>query len=296
MPRSSGGRASFSHVFSVKTLLREKGLEGKPLKTCPSGPRESLSASTALDAVGKTPAFYAALACEASIATATMTVQRRPKTEVAKEAHAAVAASISALDALNPEAKQKGLVEIQMDLEKITAAALKKHWTDTTTVRSDFFGERWSEGTPPGWPDLIPYDPALLDTIQGLGNLDSRRSATGKLQRFERRVDEAQRSLWNEAEALFGEFEGKELGDLIVKQRIAALIQQIANRLTACFKCPYCEQPARLRCAKSGRSKEGRFEFDHFIAGKRTTCGGTVGIPPLKLTARPAHRRSTSVQ
>lgn len=65
-------------------------------------------------------------------------------------------------------------------------------------------------------------------------------------------------------------------------RRLAAVIQQTADRLGVVLLCPSpaCGKPARLRFTQSGRSKPGFFQFDH---GKNVKHGGVNKLPKIKI-------------
>ena len=74
--------------------------------------------------------------------------------------------------------------------------------------------------------------------------------------------------------------EGNDYGSLEENKNLTALISEIADRLGVAFLCPRCQQPARFRCAKSNKTKNGMFSFSH-NNGKQSH-GGTVKIPHLR--------------
>jgi hypothetical protein len=92
---------------------------------------------------------------------------------------------------------------------------------------------------------------------------------------------------------LLAALEGKSFGSLEANQAVTRRVQQLIERLGMRVACPKtgCGEPALLRCAAAGNSTHGVFQFDHSVAGKRTTHLGSSLFPPVRLVDAPTDRR-----
>jgi hypothetical protein len=115
----------------------------------------------------------------------------------------------------------------------------------------------------------------------------------GILQAFHSQIRQAHAPTKEELEVFLARLEGRSFGSLAENQRFAAELQQLLNALGLRVQCPTCGQPARIRCASSGRAKSGAFQFNHAGGQKVTNHGGSTKLPPLKLVPAqpPSHRK-----
>ncbi len=113
--------------------------------------------------------------------------------------------------------------------------------------------------------------------------MDSLESGIGELNTA---LEEAQKPIIERLQALLAAAEGKTFKTFEEKQRVAAMIQEIISRLGMALECPNpeCRQPAKLRCKKSGRSKSGKFVFEHYQNGHQIFHGGLSVLPSIRLT------------
>lgn len=88
-------------------------------------------------------------------------------------------------------------------------------------------------------------------------------------------------------------FVGWNFGSLEKNQSFAVRIHALLDQYGLRVECSQCGAPAILRCQNSGNAKTGVFLFDHYLESGRTFHGGPTTVPPIRLVAKPARRKST---
>jgi hypothetical protein len=98
-------------------------------------------------------------------------------------------------------------------------------------------------------------------------------------------IEDALEPVIDHIQNLLSALEGRAFGSFAGNQRIAALIHNLVARLGMALACQKdtCYRPARLRCKKSGRSKDGSFIFEHQAEGRQVFHCGRATLPTLRL-------------
>ncbi|MGE0757648.1 MAG: hypothetical protein AB7O38_11530 [Pirellulaceae bacterium] len=87
-------------------------------------------------------------------------------------------------------------------------------------------------------------------------------------------------------------FAGWNFGSLEKNQAFATRVHELLEQHGLRVVCPQCGSPAILRCQNSGNARTGVFLFDHYLETGRTFHGGPTTVPPIRLVAKPARRKS----
>jgi hypothetical protein len=112
------------------------------------------------------------------------------------------------------------------------------------------------------------------------------------MESFEQRIgdltaalDEAQKPIVEQLQAILKELQGKEFDSFEAKKRVVSMVNSMTQRLALAIACPKpgCGKAATMRCSKSGRSAHGYFSFEHEENGRRTKHGGESVLPVLHL-------------
>jgi hypothetical protein len=114
---------------------------------------------------------------------------------------------------------------------------------------------------------------------------EASQSVIGGLDELNRRLTEHVQPFTAELRAFLNGLEGRSFG-LAANKAILAAIQGLLQRLGLRVCCPYCGEPAILRCRPHSYAKGGAFGFGH----SQATHGGWITFPALKLVPAPPNR------
>ncbi len=186
---------------------------------------------------------------------------------------------------------------VSEDFTKVSSAAREGEWGDSTPVSAAFFGPFWPHGVPASWPGPVTAlggrgvevveETSLPHCMPGAvgDRLGSVESPEDTIARLGDEIDEAHKPIIARLQKVLDSLEGQALESFEANQRIAAVIQSTVARLGMAIVCPKdgCGKPAKLRCKKPGRSKDGAFVFEHQEDGKQVFHGGKATLPALHI-------------
>lgn len=118
-------------------------------------------------------------------------------------------------------------------------------------------------------------------------------TALDRLSSAELELHSLQISIRETLERHLSVFVGWNFGSLEKNQSFASRVHSLIDQYGLRVECAQCGSPAILRCQNSGNAKTGVFLFDHYLESGRTFHGGPTTIPPIKLVAKPARRKSS---
>lgn len=151
--------------------------------------------------------------------------------------------------------------------------------------------------------DLALYQHAILSVLAAIQPALIQRTrirsvsiheADDGLERLGQQINGIQRSIRLAIEQFLHQHRGATFGSFEANQRFVRSVQKLLESYGLRVRCAECGHPAILRCARNTSAPSGLFVFDHYLPGGRTFHGGGRVLPVLRVTAKPARRKSSS--
>ena len=123
-------------------------------------------------------------------------------------------------------------------------------------------------------------------------NQMSRTSAQRKLSQVQTELRKAHESIANKLQAVLHDLAGVTFSSNEDAAATTRLVQELMQHLGKRAKCPNTGEACNLRCTQAGRrTKISTFQFERFLAGKRTVTAAFTAFPEVQLTDAPPDRR-----